>query len=113
MKIDRQKVYEKCQGHCAYCGITLDIKDMQVDHIRPKWNFHEQNLDYDVNDFKNLNPSCRSCNNYKGGNPLHIFRKYVEDQINILRKSKPTFRMAERFGLIECHPQNILFYFEK
>lgn len=29
----RQQVYDKCNGHCAYCGCKLDIKDMQVDHI--------------------------------------------------------------------------------
>lgn len=29
----RQKVYEKHNGHCAYCGCELEYKDMQVDHI--------------------------------------------------------------------------------
>lgn len=31
----RQKVYEKYDGHCAYCGCKLEYKDMQVDHINP------------------------------------------------------------------------------
>ena len=37
MKIDRQKVYDKCGGRCGYCGKELkSIKDMQVDHIHLK-----------------------------------------------------------------------------
>lgn len=112
-KINRQQVYEKHNGHCAYCGIEIDIKQMQVDHIIPRWNFHESKALYSLNDMQNLNPSCRSCNNYKGGNPLHVFRKYVEQQIEILRRDRPTFRMAERFGLIQCLPQKVVFHFEK
>lgn len=27
----RRKVYEIHDGHCAYCGKEIDIKDMQVD----------------------------------------------------------------------------------
>ena len=38
MKIDRQKVYDKYNGHCAYCGKPITIKDNQVDHILPKRN---------------------------------------------------------------------------
>ena len=30
MKIDRQKVYDKYNGHCAYCGKAITIKDMTV-----------------------------------------------------------------------------------
>ena len=29
----RQQVYDKYNGHCAYCGCELGIKDMQVDHL--------------------------------------------------------------------------------
>lgn len=28
----RRQVYEKCNGHCAYCGCELKYEDMQVDH---------------------------------------------------------------------------------
>lgn len=31
----RQLVYDKCGGHCAYCGKEIAYKDMQVDHIIP------------------------------------------------------------------------------
>lgn len=32
-KLVREKVYQKYNGHCAYCGCELQYKDMQVDHI--------------------------------------------------------------------------------
>lgn len=34
----RQSVYEKYEGHCAYCGEHIDYKDMQIDHINAKRN---------------------------------------------------------------------------
>jgi hypothetical protein len=115
-KIDRQQVYEKYNGHCAYCGVKIDIKQMQVDHIIPKETFHHPKYNpgyYNANDPRNLNPSCRSCNNYKSSLPMEEFRRYVGQQIEILRRDRPTFRMAERFGLIQCLPQKVVFHFEK
>ena len=32
MKINREEVYNKCGGHCAYCGNDITIKQMQIDH---------------------------------------------------------------------------------
>lgn len=37
-KIDRKKVFDKYNGHCAYCGRQIEYKDMQVDHITSKRN---------------------------------------------------------------------------
>lgn len=125
MKLNRRQVYDKCNGHCAYCGISIAIKDMQVDHMIPQSNYlwHLKNnfkippflahlkLD-DVNHADNLMPTCRSCNGFKSTLDLELFRSEVGEQINRLRRSKPTFRLAERFGLIECKPKEIVFYFE-
>ena len=43
-KEERMKVYEKCQGHCAYCGCTLEYKDMQVDHVKPVYRGGEDDI---------------------------------------------------------------------
>ena len=32
-KKEREEVYIKYNGHCAYCGCELDIKNMQIDHV--------------------------------------------------------------------------------
>lgn len=70
MKIDRQKVYDKYNGHCAYCGKAIKIKDMQVDHILPKRNGG-------TDDIANLNPSCRLCNHYKRAADTETFRNVL------------------------------------
>ena len=31
----RQRVYDKYDGHCAYCGREIKMSEMQVDHIIP------------------------------------------------------------------------------
>ena len=61
--IDRQAVYEKLGGHCAYCGKKIEIKNMQIDHLQPKSRGG-------TDDFENLLPSCRSCNHYKRADTL-------------------------------------------
>ena len=32
-KKDRELVYKMYDGHCAYCGCELELKDMQLDHF--------------------------------------------------------------------------------
>ena len=73
MKIDRYAVYNKYNGHCAYCGKKIEIKDMQVDHFKPKRSW---NGDDGADDLSNLMPSCRRCNHYKRANSLELFRIY-------------------------------------
>lgn len=114
-KPNRQVVYEKYNGHCAYCGIEIEIKDMQVDHIIPQW-WLKSKPPYanpeEVHCEGNYMPACRSCNNYKSGNPLEVFREGVQSQLDVLRRDRPTFRLAERYGLIECKSKVVVFYFE-
>lgn len=105
-KIDRAAVYAKCQGRCAYCGLPIELAQMQVDHVHPK-------VAGGTDDLRNLAPACRYCNNYKLFFPLEHFRKMVADQINLLRRNSMNFRTAERYGLVTPHPREIVFYFER
>ena len=66
--MERKMILNKFQRHCAYCGCQISIDDMQVDHIIPKWKGGSDEAN-------NLNPSCRMCNFYKGGNDIETFRK--------------------------------------
>lgn len=113
-KIDRKKVYEKCFGQCAYCGEKLKFKDMQVDHIISKRNLTDhKNLKVDLNHIDNLNPSCRSCNKFKDTFTLEQFRNNIEYQIQKFRNHHPTFRLAERYGVIKCNEgHKVKFLFE-
>ena len=107
-RIDRQAVFAKCGGRCAYCGCVLEsLKAMQVDHIKPKVFGGTDAPD-------NLLPACRPCNNYKLFFSLEEFRTMVADQINLLRRNATNFRHAERFGLVKSTvPERIVFHFEQ
>lgn len=113
-KMFRQKVLDKCNGRCAYCGCELTSKTMVIDHVIPVYlgDAYEK-LGKDLNHIDNLLPACRSCNNYKDTMPLEIFRKQIERQPEILFKSRPTYRMAVRYGLVIPNPHPVKFYFEE
>ena len=34
-KSERQQIYDMFNGHCAYCGCEITLKQMQADHIEP------------------------------------------------------------------------------
>ena len=106
MKIDRQKVYEKYNGHCAYCGKAIAIKDMQVDHILSKRNGG-------TNDIANLNPSCRLCNHYKRAADTEAFRNDLLGGLIKRLMKIYIFRVALDYGMITINGWDKKFYFEK
>lgn len=61
-----EKVFAKTDGHCAYCGIVLDI-DWNVDHVIPKARGGSNGID-------NLFAACPTCNMSKGAKSLEQFR---------------------------------------
>ena len=101
----RQQVYEKCNGHCAYCGCELKYKDMQVDHMVP---LRLGGAD----DVKNYMPACRSCNHYKRGNSLEAFRKMIEKIPQKLQRDSYIFRVGVDYGFFESWERDVTFYFE-
>lgn len=105
----REKVYEKCNGHCAYCGCELEYKDMQVDHVVPLNGWSKQGSDT----IDNMLPACRSCNHYKSRSTLEGFRKMVEAMPDTLMRDSTTYKNAVRFGLVIPNKKPIVFYFEK
>ena len=123
MKIDREKIYKKYNGHCAYCGEEITVKQMQVDHIIPKRHYSEKHKclivdlrefrEYGLNDYQNLNPSCRSCNNRKTAMTLEEFRDEISKQVTRLHRDSTAFRLAKRFNQIKITESPITFYFER
>jgi 5-methylcytosine-specific restriction endonuclease McrA len=118
-KEKRQQVYDKCDGHCAYCGVEITIKQMQVDHIQPHWHtFTEQEASQvkivkGSHDLDNLNPSCARCNKWKSTYSVEHFRKVVETSLDRLERDTPNFRLARDYGLIEVIEKPVIFYFER
>ncbi len=106
---ERLQVYEKCSGHCAYCGCELPLKDMQVDHIIPLALINDDKSET----FLNYLPACRSCNHYKSAMSLETFRRMIERMPDVLMRDSVTYKNAVRFGLVTPTPHKVEFYFEK
>ena len=116
-KETRQLVYEKYNGHCAYCGCSIDIKEMQVDHFISKLTLKlKSNYIYtnkEINDIDNLMPSCRVCNKWKSSHSLEQFRKEIGEQLRRLNEYSSNYRFAKKYNLVEETPHDIVFYFEQ
>lgn len=111
MKIDRTAVYNKCNGHCAYCGSVLEFKKMQIDHYWPKQLQHWEPPEVDIDRFENLYPACQKCNIHKHGMQPETWRKELQRQISMLRKNAQFDRVL-RFKQIQITEKPIVFYFE-
>lgn len=119
----RKQVYRKCNSKCAYCGMPVEFKRMQVDHLDPCfWNHRtevalEQNIGKErgTDDYDNLMPSCRRCNKWKDQHDLETFRANIISQPEkMLSNEKQTaYRLMMDFGMIKVTPWDGIFYFEK
>jgi len=114
----RKAVYNKYNGHCAYCGKLIEYKDMQVDHLEPK--AYTRAIGKDINGnyiypnkdrFENLMPSCRRCNHYKRAYRLEAFREIVKTIHERIQKIYIA-KVAEDYGIVEYKQWDGWFYFE-
>jgi len=131
-KSDRQKIFDKYGGRCAYCGIEL-IDKWQVDHAVSKqyWFMIDETNPKAVNNIENLMPACVPCNHYKGSlciEPFSYhrgFRNYMKDfHLRLAKLPKKTRvkatenrkaymqDIADRYGITPDKPFNGIFYFE-
>lgn len=139
-KPQRETLYAMFGGHCAYCGELLPEKGWHADHVEPvmrewwkahrpettaKWDEASQQIIHVQTDRKvtmgyperdvieNHFPACRACNIDKSSLPLEIWRKSLEQRINVCRRNHSAFRHAERFARIIVVTEPLVFYFEK
>lgn len=132
-KSERELIFNKCNGNCAYCGCALN-KSFHVDHIEPVHRYQKYVTDDKGNriwdsekrDYKTISimdsphndniancfPSCASCNGYKHSNSLEGFRKAIEEQPRKLRAASPMLRLSERYGIVQIFDKPVVFYFE-
>lgn len=102
----REFIYNKTNGHCAYCGCELEYKDMQADHVEPFILGGSDELD-------NFLPSCRSCNHYKSTLGLEDFRIWMHTLPDRMLRDSVNFRNLHRFGIISIDRSPVKFYFER
>ena len=94
---DRQAVFEKYGGRCAYCDtpLTLERKGdtaFQVDHLHPRYLGGADEMD-------NFVPACRICNHYKKTFSVEQFREQLALIPGRLERQM-TYRLAVAHGLI-------------
>ena len=119
MKINRQEVHDKYDGHCAYCGKEITLKQMQVDHKEPIFrNSTDKELiwykrDRGTHDMDNLMPSCARCNRWKSTYTIEQFRNEIQLQIQRLNSYNNNYRMAKDYNLIQETNEPVVFYYER
>lgn len=114
MKIDRQKVFDKYNGKCAYCSCDLQ-KGWHIDHIQPvirdlKTGKFEKPQNHTI---ENINPACASCNTQKSSYTLEQFRHNIQHFVNSLNIYSTQYKFAKRYGLVQETDIKVEFYFEK
>ena len=67
---ERNDFYKMYCGRCAYCGVKITFRGMQIDHKIP--------LAINGEDTKeNMLPACRTCRRIKGTSDIVYFRKTI------------------------------------
>lgn len=136
-KAQRLVLHAMFGGHCAYCGCDLPEK-WHADHVEPvyrewwkrlrpktrsefvdgKWisieidrkvtmSFPERDV------LENHFPACPPCNIDKSARPLEVWRKSIEQRVEVCRRNYSAYRHAERFGMVAQVKTTLVFYFEK
>ena len=74
-KIAKELLYEHQRGMCDGCDVYMRSVDLTIDHITPRANEGDDDLD-------NLQLLCYRCNNWKRTNDMqYLFNKLYEEKI--------------------------------
>ena len=132
-KKDRELIFNKYKGRCAYCGEELQ-KGWHVDELLPVvrlWKYKkDENGEYEMDKYgcnikvnymeyperltiDNQMPSCPSCNINKHSLSLEGFRNLIQNFTTSLNRDSTQYKIAKRYGLIEETQKRVIFYFEK
>jgi hypothetical protein len=110
----REAVYNKYDGHCAYCSKKIEYKDMQVDHLIPvQRERFKKYTEEELECFENYMPACRRCNHYKRAHSLETFRKMIEEIPTKLYRDSYIYKVGLDYNLVKAHEHKIKFYFEQ
>ena len=112
-KKERELIFNKYNGKCAYCGCELK-KGWHIDHIEPiVRNWLNGTCEKPENEnLENYNPSCPSCNIQKNSYTLEQFRKNIKQFVRSLNQYSTQYKFAKKYGLISETDIEVKFYFE-
>ena len=112
-KIERQIVFNKYEGKCAYCGCEL-AKGWHVDHKEPIRRNNDGTCINPHNEcMDNYMPSCASCNVQKNSYTLEEFRKNIKHFVYSLNNYITQYKFAKKYGLVKETENEVVFYFEE
>ena len=113
-KQQREAVFNKYGGRCAYCGCELTLRTMQVDHIKAVYasSLENNGVEAQEDNLENLNPSCRQCNFYKGTLDIEQFRKKIMTTLYETCQNTFQAKLAKKLGMLTVK-QFDKFYFER
>lgn len=122
-KTDRELIFNKYDGKCAYCGCEL-IKGWHADHIEPivrDFIYNRNKQRFETNgicrnpeneNLQNYNPSCPSCNIQKNSYTLEQFREHIKQFVNSLNQYSTQYKFAKKYGLVSETNIEVKFHFE-
>lgn len=132
-KSNREIIYNKFDGKCAYCGTELQ-KGWHVDEIEPvrrgfeylKDESGNRIWDAEKHEYKkkatvmfperfnidNQMPACASCNINKHSGSLEEFRELIYGFKKHLNEHNTQYKIAKRYGMIKENFKPVIFYFE-
>jgi hypothetical protein len=111
-KIDRELIFNKFDGKCAYCGDPLK-KGWHVDELLPVRRnkdgtcMHPERFNID-----NQMPSCPGCNIQKNSYTLEQFRENIKQFVNSLNQYSTQYKFAKKYGLVSETDIQVKFHFE-
>ena len=122
-KKDRELIFNKYGGKCAYCGCNLQ-KGWHIDHLEPivrDFAYNKNKQRFETNGIcrnpeneklENYNPSCPSCNIQKNSYTLEQFRENIKQFVNSLNQYSTQYKFAKKYGLVSENEIDVKFYFE-
>jgi len=74
----RQRLYREQEGRCKGCGVKLELRLLETDHIIPST---KGGGDY----YENYQLLCGSCNKIKGNRPMEYLRMKIDTRERLLK----------------------------
>lgn len=108
--LTRDLIFNKHNGHCAYCGCKIKRNSFCIDHIIPLKR-KSKNRTYGLNVIENYNPSCSTCNTSKNSHSIDEWREKLQSGLGNLN-SVAKYVLLKRFGIIRETNRPVIFYFE-
>ena len=109
-KEERLTIFNKYNGHCAYCGREIKLNGFEVDHFEALRRNDEWGGSDDI---ENKIPACMPCNRSKATFTIEVWREQLQNKIKSLNRDSATYRAAKRFGLVYETGAVIQFYYER